>query len=277
VRSIGYCEVGRTRQRVRPPLYLIPPVPVITIPSAVDPHSCGADRRSVRHVKRTLTPARTLAHRAVVCSACPGSMAGGMALRNHPRTATRRRSCRSRSRSAPAGGAVTATARPLRRAVRTRRALPYAAPVWRGPAGCRPTDITNSRCCRLPAALRLPLSAPADGRVAWPAWSASGATGRAPRRRRVRPASGRLEGVQKVLTTLAGSRWPGCRQLLAIATDRCAQTGTPTLRYRWALWRRDDLTVMRSGGRPRMSRRTSMSRRRRSPTTGSVARCPSRT
>jgi hypothetical protein len=42
------------------------------------------------------------------------------------------------------------------------------------------------------------LFAPADGRSAWPPQSASGSGGHAPRWRRERPVSGRLEDVQKV-------------------------------------------------------------------------------
>ncbi len=65
-----------------------------------------------------------------------------MAYRNHPRTRWLPTVFgQSWSRSAPAGGALTATARPPQARRCGRRALPYAAPVPRraAPAGCRPT------------------------------------------------------------------------------------------------------------------------------------------
>jgi hypothetical protein len=55
------------------------------IPFAVDPPTVGAGRRLGRHVKQTLTRVRTLAARAVVCSACPGRRwAGWPRATTHP-------------------------------------------------------------------------------------------------------------------------------------------------------------------------------------------------
>jgi hypothetical protein len=72
--------------------------------------------------------------------------------------------------------------------------------TWSRPAGCRPTSITCPRRCRssaAPSALRCPRQPMG---VCVTTQSDSGSGGQAPDRRRVRPVSGRLEDVQKVLT-----------------------------------------------------------------------------
>ncbi|SCL58621.1 hypothetical protein GA0070606_2966 [Micromonospora citrea] len=170
--------------------------PTTSIPSAIDPPSWGAGHRPARHVKRTLTPVRTLAGRAVVCSACPGRWRAGWLP---PRPPTDRDSPTkpwpSWSRSAPAGGAVAATSRPPPVRRRGRRALPYAARLVAARPGrlpAHPHPINAAVVMRRPLrAFRSPRQPPGVLRAR--SRSASVATGRAPRRRRVRPVQGRLD------------------------------------------------------------------------------------
>lgn len=124
----------------------------------------GAGRRPVRHVKRTLTQVRTLAGRAVVCSArsdrrqagwpCVTThgpqRADGVAAISEPERPRRRRSkpqpCDRRQL------ADTPACAPLRR-----------AGSWpRGPAGCRPTTslINVLSCCGGPLGFPLPRQPP---------------------------------------------------------------------------------------------------------------------
>ncbi|NYF57892.1 hypothetical protein HDA35_003723 [Micromonospora purpureochromogenes] len=129
----------------------------------------------------------------------PGSSTGGMALRNHPRTATRRRSPGhpgvvapppEAHNRAPATGA-TRRADPacpsLRRAARARRG--------RLPA----TNLHHFLSYPSAAALGFLLSAPAAGRVAWPTWSDSGASDACPGGGACGPFRAALIDVQKVL------------------------------------------------------------------------------
>jgi hypothetical protein len=64
----------------------------LAIPSAADPPCWGAGRRSARHVKTALTQRSDTGGSGGGLLGLPGSKAGGMADRNHPRTVTRRRS-----------------------------------------------------------------------------------------------------------------------------------------------------------------------------------------
>ena len=100
----------------------------------------------------------------------PGSTAGRRAptaTTHGPRPSAEPRP--SWSRSAAAGGAVTATQRPPPARLRGRRALPYAARA-RGrvarPAAGPPHALQRPVVMRLPPGS--PPSAPAAGRVAWP-------------------------------------------------------------------------------------------------------------
>ncbi|AXO32611.1 hypothetical protein MicB006_0302 [Micromonospora sp. B006] len=143
------------------------------IPCAVDPPLWGAGRRPARHVKRTLTHVRTLAGRAGVCSARPGRGQAGWPTATttdrDPPTEPRP----SWSRSAPAGGALTATPRPPPARRRGRRPLPYTARA-RGraarPAAGPPLTRQRSVVLRRPSGLsRSPRQPPGirrDGRRA---------------------------------------------------------------------------------------------------------------
>ncbi len=62
---------------------IAPCVNICAIPYAADPPSWGAGRRPARHVKRALTQVRTLAGRAVVCSAYLGHADPGFTLRTY--------------------------------------------------------------------------------------------------------------------------------------------------------------------------------------------------
>lgn len=113
----------------------------------------------------------------------------------------------SRSPSAPDGGAVTATPRPLPARRCGRRALSYAARA-RGRAA-RPAagpPLTGQWSVVLRRPLGLPASAPAAGRVAGPESERQRSDGRAPRRRRVRPVAGRLDRRTESQPRPAGSR-----------------------------------------------------------------------
>lgn len=170
----------------------------LAIPSAADPPSWGAGHRPVRHVKRTLTHVRDAGGLGGGLLGSPGSTAGGMGPAQPPMDRDPPADPRpSRSRCAPAGGAVTATGPPPRTAVAD-PACPSLrrADRARCPAGCRPTNTNHPRHHRQRRPPGIPLSAPAAGRSAWPESERQRSDGLAPRRRRVRPVSGRLEDVQ---------------------------------------------------------------------------------
>ena len=173
----------------------------------------GAGRRPGRHVSRTLTRVRTLAGRAVVCSACPGRRRAGWprATTHGPQPATDLAA--SRSRSAPAGGKDAELLRSRRLALR--RGVTAAPRRLARPAGCRPHKDQRA----LGPVVRSGGPGPPAIRASrwasvWPPRSAERSGGQAPKRRRVRPVSGRLEDVQKVCTNLilpaAGRSLPTC-------------------------------------------------------------------
>jgi hypothetical protein len=156
------------------------------------PASWGAGRRWGRHVERTLTARTTAGGPGGGLLGLPWTAAGGMAEPSHHRGRQRsRRSCGHPGPGGPAGGAVTAAAprpNPRRRTARggsAERSSPYpqASAVGRH----RPWSQrlrASRRACGVTAVQR----------------QRSG--GQAPRRRRERPVSGRLEDVQKVLPDL---------------------------------------------------------------------------
>jgi hypothetical protein len=138
---------------------------------------------------------RTLAGRAVVCSARPGRWRAGCLPQPPPDPAVAGGLRPSWSRSAPAGGALTAAPHepPTRRRGPMRSPTPRGS--WpRGPAGCRSTTSPLNGLSFCGGTPGFPLSAPAAGRVARSAWSDSGASD-------VRPGGGACGPLRAALKT----------------------------------------------------------------------------
>jgi hypothetical protein len=163
------------------------------------PALVGAGRRPGRHVKRTLTPVRTLAVRAVVCSARPGRRRAGW-LR-----ATTRLSREPHGLGHPGAGAPPPEARRL-----THRGEQPG--LWRGVAA---TSHVKRAAGRLPApsesralgdvrssavARGYSLSAPADGRRPGRRRATAAAAARRPIGGACGPFRAALEDVRKVCT-----------------------------------------------------------------------------
>jgi hypothetical protein len=81
----------------------------LAIPFAIDPPHGERGRRRGRHVKRTLTLVRALAARAVVLLGSSRVDGGRDGSRNHPRTASCRRSSAIPEPERPRRSVVTAT------------------------------------------------------------------------------------------------------------------------------------------------------------------------
>jgi hypothetical protein len=150
------------------------------IPPAIDPPSWGAGRRPARHVKRTLTARTDAGGSGGGLLGLPGSMAGGMAYRNHPRTPPAdvvpailepERPRRRRSNRDPATVASSPTrpaCAPLRRAVLAARPGRLPAHHLTGQRSVvlrRPSGLPAIRASRRAQACR-PQSASGSGRRA---------------------------------------------------------------------------------------------------------------